>query len=414
MSKFFSLVSVLAFAGTAAAQPDPQPTPEPAPPTPAEPPAPVVAPVPPEKTPEPPPVTPTKPPDKKPEPPPTKKLIVGKEGQGRWNPGMLAQGWFQLERAGDTTQVSQFRIRRAEFSLNGEILPEKVSYKVMLDAARVLDTQTKVALLDSMGNPIVDANGKAVTINNAARLSALQDFYITALTRWAEVSIGQFKIPVSWEGYNSSGKIVFPERAIVSNTFGDKRDIGVRITKSFDKWMYSGGVFNGAGQNNADGNAQKDVSLRLEAYPVKGLTIAGVTYDSVGQREKAGTKDRWEGDLRYEHGPVLVQGEMIFAKDVAADGADAIKGHGFYLLAGFSIPDVDKTFHGVLQPVIRVGTFDPNSDVDDNELLHFDVGLNYYLVKHEMKLQLAYQRTAFKDDTKAANNELIFGAQVNY
>jgi hypothetical protein len=46
--------------------------------------------------------------------------------------------------------------------------------------------------------------------------------------------------------------------------------------------------------------------------------------------------------------------------------------------------------------------------------MHYDVGLNYYLLKHEMKLQAAYSRTQFSLDGKAANNELLLAAQVNY
>jgi len=415
MRNIFTLFAIGALAGTAAAQPAPPPDVPPTP-TPAPTPTPEPAPVPPPadklKPAEPPPEEPKQEEPKQEDPPPTKKLMVG--AKGLFNPGALLQGWYQHERAGDTTQVSQFRIRRAELSISGEILPKKVGYKVMFDPARVLDTQTKVPLFDAAGNPVVDDKGKAVTINNAAKLSTLQDFYITGLTPYAEVSLGQFKIPVSWEGYNSSGKLIFPERAVVSNTFGDKRDLGIRVTKTFPMWMYSAGIFNGSGLDNPDNNVQKDLTLRLEVYPVKGLTLAGMAYDSVGERDHAGTKDRWEGDVRYEEGPILVQGEVIFARDVAKDGVDPTKAHGFYVLAGYTIPDVDTTFHGAIQPVIRVGAFDPDSGVDKNELVHFDVGVNYYLQKHEMKLQLAYQRTQFSDDAKPANNEFIVAAQVSF
>ena len=65
--------------------------------------------------------------------------------------------------------------------------------------------------------------------------------------------------------------------------------------------------------------------------------------------------------------------------------------------------------------VIAQGIYaDPIQPARASGLLHFDIGMNYYLKKHEMKLQGAYQRTQFKDDAKPANNELIFAAQVNY
>jgi len=341
--------------------------------------------------------------------PPPKKLSVGTKGL--FNPGLLAQAWLQHDRAGDTTQISQFRLRRAELSVSGEIVPKRFAYKVMFDAAKVRETQkvTVAGPPDAMGNPTT------VTINNpTSAVSALQDFYITSLSQYVDVSIGQFKIPVSWEGYNSSGKLMFPERAVVSTTFGDKRDLGLRLEKKFAKVGYSAGVFNGSGLDNFDNNVQKDVALRLEAYPITGLTVAGVTYDSIGQRDHAGTKDRWEADVRYEAGDMLVQSEAIFARDVTKDAMPATLGRGFYVLGGYTLHDIDSQFHGDLQPVVRFGAFDPDTDLPDNALMHFDVGLNYYIVKHEMKLQAAYQRTQFQDSMKAANNELIVAAQVMY
>ncbi len=347
----------------------------------------------------------------KPEPPPgPTKLNVGKEGQGRLQPGVLMQGWFLLERNGGKTTTSTFRLRRAEISAKGEILPKRVGFQIMFDPAKVRE---------STSTTLTDSGGDTVVVNTPpAAISVLQDFYITFLHDKIDVSVGQFKIPVSWEGYNSSAKIIMPERALISSLYGDKRDLGVRLAKTFPKWGYSAGIFNGQGLNNLDTNIQKDLALRLEAYPVEGLTIAGVTYDSVGVRDKAGTKDRQEADLRYEHGPYLLQAEYIRARDVKKDGADAITAHGFYAAAGYTIKD--KRLCGDLQPVIRVGYVDPdvNSNLDpamggDDERFHYDVGLNYYLKAHEMKLQASYERVQFESKTPNVN-QFIVAAQVNY
>ena len=351
-----------------------------------------------------------------------KKLAVGTKGV--WNPALLAQAWLENDRSDGKTTLSTFRLRRAEIGLAGEIIPKTVAYKVMFDAAKVREpTKTTVAgPPDAMGNPTT------VVINNpSSAVSALQDFYITGISHYVDVSIGQFKIPVSWEGYNSSGKIMFPERAIVSNTFGDKRDLGIRLEKKWKQFGYSAGVFNGGGPNAFDTNVQKDLGLRLEYYPVPGLTLAGVTYDSVMQRKRAGTKDRWELDARYEKDALLVQAEAIIAHDVAKDLADATPARGMYILLGYTLKDPSFPMHGELQPVVRFGAFDPNTTNDNTKiagsnndsLLHFDVGVNYYLVKHEMKLQAAYQRMQFQDVpapgmTKAANNQVILAAQVMY
>src|SRR5690606_23829189 len=103
--------------------------------------------------------------------------------------------------------------------------------------------------------------------------SPLQDGGISFLSEYADVTGGQFKIPISWEGYNSSSQIVFPERALVSRYFGDRRDLAIKVEKQLnDYFYYHAGVYNGAGVNRcSDDDDQKDAALRLEAYPIEGV-----------------------------------------------------------------------------------------------------------------------------------------------
>ena len=353
-----------------------------------------------------------------------KKLAVGKDSPGAtFGPGVLLQGWFVDDTASVTNAAGQdvtitsstFRVRRAEISASGELIPKGVKYKVMFDPSRVRDTLTTTAA--------VDAAGKPVTIKTpVSALSTLQDLYITLVTTYADVSIGQFKIPVSWEGVNSSAKLILPERAFVATLLGDKRDLGLRIEKTFDKWGYMAGVWNGTGLNNFDNNNQKDAALRLEVYPIKGLTLAGVTYDSVGYRGRAGTKDRWEADLRYEAGPFLFQSEYIQARDRGASAS--VTAQGLYGAVAYKLGKIGSgMFAGELQPVVRVGYFDPDTSQNldptqvassntggNDERIDYEVGLNYYLRGHELKLQASYDRQQF--DQKTANNELIVAAQI--
>jgi len=411
-----SILTIAALAGTAAAQPAPsQPAPPEQPPATGQPPA-----SPGEPTAPPDPTAPMKPDEPRPPPQEAKrdepgplKILVGKAGQGFLQVGILAQGWFLLERS-DGATLSTFRLRRAELAARGEILPKHVGYSIMFDPAKVREfgNTTIPGPPDAMGNPT-----PVIIKQPVSPVSALQDFYITFLTPWMDVSLGQFKIPVSWEGYAPSSKVIMPERSPVSLQYGDRRDTGLRLWKTFPKWGYSAGVFNGPGLNNLDNNNQKDVTLRLEAYPVKGLTIAGLTYDSIGYRRRAGTKDRWEGDVRYEGGPYLVQAEYIRSRDVQKDGADAVNGQGFYVAAGYTFKKAPLPLQGDLQPIVRVGYLDQDTSQDvaagaTDELVHYDVGLNYYLRAHEMKLQASFQRQQFDD--KPANNQVIVAAQVNY
>jgi hypothetical protein len=415
----FALVTSLGATTSAFAQAAPAPTPVPVPaPAPAPAPAPDAAPAPapapaPEAAPAPdaapvPEIAPAPEaapaPDAAPAPAPEaseapKTLAVG--SAGLFKPGLLMQAWMLADHVGGSTDTnaSTFRLRRAEIHLKGDILPKQLKYEVMFDVAKILEFKDAT---------LTDSNGDTVTVKQpASSISALQDFYITYTTDSADVSVGQFKIPVSWEGYISSSKLLLPERSQVAKKFGDKRDIGIRIAKKFPMWSYSAGVFNGSGLNSLDGNNAKDVALRVEVYPVDGLTLAGTTYDQIGDRDQAGAKDRWEGDVRYESGPVLVQSEFIRGRDV--DGMNtAVSSQGFYLAAGYKLPMTS----GELQPDVRVGMLDGDTDASDDRLMEYSVGANYYLKGQEARAMFSYTR--FQPETGDGVDEVILGAQVSY
>jgi hypothetical protein len=418
--------SLAAFTQAVQAQPAPPPAEPPSPST--EPTtAPTTAPPDTAKTPDIPPPAPPAAPAKPTEELP-KRLSVGKDSPGAYfSPGLLLQGWFVYDETvrkamtGDVSlSTSTFRVRRIEISAGGEIVPKLVRYRFMFDPSRVRDTLNTATAVNAAGMP--------VTVRTpASALSTLQDFYITLQSDIADVSIGQFKNQVSWDGFNSAAKIIMPERAFVAALVGGQRDLGLRIDKTFPKFMYSVGLFNGAGQNNFDNNNQKDVGLRLEVYPVKGLTIAGMTYDSIGYRSRSGTKDRWEADVRYENANVLLQSEFIHDRDVFADGAKPIDSQGFYVALAYLMKGIgDGKWKGDLQPVLRVGYYDPNTDTDvdpsmvaassfggNDERTDIEVGLNYYVRGHEMKFQVSYDRQQFDQSSiKPANNEVILATQV--
>lgn len=321
-------------------------------------------------------------------PPPPDKLAVNDDGFLKLS--ALLQGWIFLEHQNGLTQerntVSTVRIRRAELKLSGEILPKLVGYGVMIDPAKAFKWGSTEAPVVSNETTIGTVTVPRAPTDN----SILQDFYVTLLTDYAEVSLGQFKIPLSWEGYNSSSKLIMPERALVSKTYGDRRDLGVRVEKKFDCFGYVAGVYNGDGLNRIDSNNQKDAALRLEVYPVEGLTFGAVGYVAVGEREDADvlTKDRAEADLRLDLEGLLLQAEYLHGWDMPA-GADRTKGHGFYGALGYTLADL-------VQPVVRLGFLDKDRDEaatsSSDEVWSYEFGLNYYVKKHNMKLQASVSR----------------------
>ncbi len=323
----------------------------------------------------------------------------GKESEEKSsiNPGLLLQGWY-VASEGPEDLSNTFRIRRAEISLKGEFASGRIGFGLMIDPARVLEFRDRTF-------------GEATVKQPAGPVSMFQDFYVTYKTTYVEASLGQFKIPVSWEGYNSSSKLLFAERAPVSRAFGDKRDLGIRLAKKFERFGYMAGVYNGAALNNLDDDNAKDAALRLEAYPLDGFVLAGVVYSSFGQRRDENARFRREIDLRIERGPVLFQSEAIQGTDVK-EGV-ATDSYGFYGAVALTLVDT-------VQPAVRVGYYDPNSarDLDPtldrniDEAWNLDLGVNYFLQKNEARLQLNFSRTQFQQ--KRALHEVILAAQVAF
>jgi hypothetical protein len=290
-----------------------------------------------------------------------------------------------------------------EVHAKGEIVPIVASYAIMFDLAKVLEMQNTTIPVTNAPAAMGTAPEQVTVRQPVTPISVLQDVFIAFSTEYADISIGQFKIPVSWEGYNSSSKLILPERSLVARQYGDKRDLGLRIAKTTKYFGYSAGIFNGAGLNTLDDNNQKDLALRLEAYPISGVTVAGVIYSSVGQRHLAGTKDRYEADIRVDLQGALLQAEFIDARDVPVTDGPSVHGRGFYAAAGYTLFDA-------LQPIFRVGYVDPNGGKGGDHLWEYDVGVNYYIRQQESKLMLNYS----KFPRSKNEDELILAAQVAF
>jgi hypothetical protein len=339
-------------------------------------------------------------------PPPPDRVAVSDDGFVKVD-GLL-QGWIFVEHQNGLTQrrdtASTVRVRRAEIKLSGEIVPKRVGYGFMADMAKAFKWGSAQVPVTPEQTPPATVTVPTQPTDN----SILQDFYVTYLSDYADVSLGQFKIPVSYEGFNTSSKLVMPERALIARTYGDRRDLGLKVEKKFDAFGYVVGVYDGEGLNRLDSNNQKNLALRLEAYPVDGLLVGAVGYLAVGERQDADvfTQDRAEADLRYEGNGLLLQAEYIHGWDKPVAAART-QGHGFYAALGYTLFDV-------VQPVVRVGFLDRNTKAaptrDSDEVWAYEAALNYYVKQHNMKLQASLSR--FDGAKTAPDKQGILAAQV--
>jgi hypothetical protein len=344
------------------------------------------------------------------------KLAVGKALQGIFQPSILLQFWGFYSNNPNITSgdksASTFRIRRAEIRVKGDIIPGLLSYNVMIDPAKSFTFGSRnIPVTGQM--PAPDAAGQVNVLQPTySDPSVLQDYFITFKSEYADVSLGHFKIPVSYEGFNGSSKILFPERSIVARQYGDRRELGVKVEKKIGEYFfYSLGVFNGSGSNQLDNDNEKDVALRLEAYPVKGLTLAGVGYRTFGERD-AGYRDRLEGDVRYEGYDFVLLGEYIHAWD--GPESNKVEGHGYYGTLGYTVAKK-------VQPVVRAGMLNPNKSVGGDRIRQYEAGLNYYLQSVEARAMLSVSAFELQDKPSANGTieqktrwEAILGFQAGF
>lgn len=338
-------------------------------------------------------------------PPLPKKLSVAKDGF--FQPSFLLQVWLHGTRQSSETQTT-FRLRRSEIKIKGDIIDDLLSYALMFDPAKVLEFEDEDLEVEGQ-TPAPATPGSVEAAQPQSNVSVLQDAYATFESEFADVGFGQFKNPLSWEGFNSASQLLFPERATAARFYGDERDIGLRVSKKLGDYVYYNlGVYNGPGLNRRDNNNQKDIALRVELYPIEGVMLGGVGYTSVGEREEPTSKDRLEADLRIELGDALLQVEYLHGWD-GPKGA-RVEGHGFYAAAGY-------TFFDQLQPAVRVGALDADIDQDlgagkGDELWHYEAVVNYFVQGKQAKVALAYG--FFDYDDWAARGELTLLGQASF
>lgn len=317
----------------------------------------------------------------------------------------LLQGFYG---AGDQGINDTFRVRRAELKFSGDLIP-KVRWTVMFDLAKALSLNTTTTNIG--GSTAVSS----VSVNQSGRI--LQEAFITlSHFKRANISVGQFKIPLSQEGPQSSAALDTVERALFlsdrarGGAFGDVRDQGIMafgpLNKSLD---YSIGIFNGVGesQNDLDQNERKALVGRLVFRPsfIKGLQIGGSGAYGNGGKTSNPRRDRLGAELVYERDKLRIKSEFM-------GGVDGdVHRRGYYAHAGYR-------FLPKLETIFRFDTFDPDirrettaANVTERDYI---VGINYYFKGNNFKFQLNYLRKTFADNISPARNILLANLQTSW
>jgi hypothetical protein len=261
----------------------------------------------------------------------------------------------------------------------------------------------------------------------------LQDAWVGAALPYTEIKMGQFKIPLTMEGFGSSAKLDFAERASLSRIFGDQRDIGLMVSSDskVPYVEYQVGVFNGRGKNVLATGPSKDVGGRIVGKPYKGISVGasgylGRIWDtsslSYRQKNRAGVEaavEMYNATLKFEY---MVGRELI----TTPQGPGKTSPTGYYITAGYRLP-----MYEFVQFVGRYDHWDSDANTNTTSCVagaplagdsrcskyeSFTFGVNYDIIPevlHGGKLQLDYYRDT-DDVQNVSANEVFLVAQVKF
>ncbi len=284
-----------------------------------------------------------------------------------------------FDRDSGKEDTSSFRVRRAKIFFHGNAFTKNLTYKIQVNAA-----------------------GSEVT---------LEDFYADyKVFEGLRIRGGQYKIPFNRQELTSSGSQQFVDRAITDHAFTLSRDQGVMLHSFLfnDYAEYAIGIFNGNGRNkSANENNGHLYAGRIAIYPFGKFKMYSESDTDFNTSPKAGigVAGAYNTKVPFE------EDDEAFIKDVfSITGDGIIKWYGVSLVADYFITNTDvrdgeKTnSNGFniqagafiipkhLEVALRFAMVDPDVDVDDDTEQEIAGGINYFIQKHNLKLQADYAR----------------------
>lgn len=271
-----------------------------------------------------------------------------------------------------------------------------------------------------LGGKVTDKIGYKFSVDPTAA-TLLKDGYVTLdYIPYARVTAGQFKVPFGFEGPLALAVLPVANRSMITNLvqFPTMRDRGVMLSGKYnfrggdDPLMasYDVAAVNGNGDNKADDNDAKDVSVRVRFNPMLPcITLGGSYYAGTSFSGGDRHKERWGAEFewrpKYVKGLKLmgeyVWGTQYYSTYVSKNMNDTTSplplgrhahSDGWYVLGAYRVSGLDgslKLLNG-LEPAVRYEFMDEDSYVSDNERTKTTLGLNYYLAK-DTRLMLNYE-----------------------
>jgi hypothetical protein len=285
-----------------------------------------------------------------------------------------------------------FRIRRFKTKLDGWIYSKQLTYEFQVN-------WTGITLSDNL-TPIVE--------------DAVLQYDFTGGKKAFMLKALQFKAPFGRQELTSSGNQQFVDRSIASALFAPARQVGLQIGGQFgssdvrDMITYAGGIFNGNGiAHPTNENDKYEYVGRVMFSPVGNVGYSesnlehydfrvsiGADYNNNnniliapdGTKTGVDNVGEWGGDIAIKAvGGLFVYFEYYFRNLANPQGVRTPQ-TGFTAQLGWLFGD-----H--FEVAGRWSETDVNTDRDDRNIIEKRVGLNYYINKHNWKIQSDFGET---------------------
>jgi hypothetical protein len=310
---------------------------------------------------------------------------------------------FQLPgTAGPGVSKGSFRIRRAKTELTGWVFRRELTYELQLSwAGPEPGTSTTSPLEDFILNWDASRDGRF------------------------QIAMGQFKVPLGRQELTSSNKQEFADRDLFSGEFSRGRDIGIQLwgLLGSGKVEYRAGIFNGNPASRLENDNDKyEYNVRLMFQPFGDARYSESDFESkdkpllaiAGQFESnnlhhATNADDLNTRILGVDAVFKYKGLFLFAEYFARhrmpETAPAFDSNGFHAQAGYFL------VRDRLEAAARYASYDPSSVLPGNDRKEVGGVVNYYLSKHNLKLQADFRR--LEDGTRGLKSkELRVQAQV--
>ena len=238
----------------------------------------------------------------------------------------------------------------------------------------------------------------------------LTDGYVTLV--FAPVfglRLGQFKKPFDALELTSSRELLVAERdgsprgaggptpnGLVDGLGYSNRDIGAESGGRSGRLGWMAGFWNGAGDNEAEDDDGKQLAGRLNVAALPGWTVSGAW---TGKRvsvppdaEDAAWYDAVEVAVtggEYGEPGWRALGQVLAGDNWRPDqgGGDEVSFLAVQGIVAYHVPLFTTPYLVGVEPVLRIGWTDPDTDGDDDEATLSTAGVNLYLHRH-LKTQI--------------------------